>query len=86
MRTLLAFGLLLAITAPGLGDDASLIGFTPERAASQIAMEARFDDMVTPSNLDSWMKHLTSRPQHVGSPWGKSNAEWTADLFREWGY
>jgi N-acetylated-alpha-linked acidic dipeptidase len=86
MRSLIVLVFLLSITAAGLGDEASLIGFTPEHARTQMAMEARFDALVTPGNLDQWMKHLTSRPQHVGSPWGKANAEWTAGLFREWGF
>jgi N-acetylated-alpha-linked acidic dipeptidase len=29
---------------------------------------------------------MTARPHHVGSPYGKENAEFIASLFRSWGY
>ena len=29
---------------------------------------------------------MTSKPQHVGSPWSKANAEYVADLFKSWGF
>ena len=32
------------------------------------------------------MKRLSARPHHVGSPYGKENAEFMAGLFRSWGY
>jgi N-acetylated-alpha-linked acidic dipeptidase len=32
------------------------------------------------------MKFLTSRPHHVGSIQGKANAEFMANLFKQWGY
>ncbi len=67
-------------------DDNPILGFTPEQAREQLALEAKMDAMMDASNLDRWMKRLTSAPQHVGSPQAKSNAEFTAELFRSWGY
>jgi N-acetylated-alpha-linked acidic dipeptidase len=32
------------------------------------------------------MKRLSARPHHVGSPYGKENAELMASLFKSWGY
>ncbi|MFT4604463.1 MAG: N-acetylated-alpha-linked acidic dipeptidase [Rhodothermales bacterium] len=78
--------LVIVFAAFGAVPDSSLIGFTAERAAAQLAMEQAFDGHVQPQNLDTWMRHLTSRPQHVGSPAALENAEWTAAKFREWGY
>ncbi|MFM8833493.1 MAG: M28 family metallopeptidase, partial [Cytophagales bacterium] len=37
-------------------------------------------------NIDDWIKHLSARPHHVGSPYGKANAEFMRDLFKSWGY
>jgi len=32
------------------------------------------------------MQRLSARPHHLGSPYGKENAEFIADLFRSWGF
>ncbi len=65
---------------------APLLGFTAARAAEQRALEARFDSLVRAENLREWMKRLSARPHHAGSPYGKENAEFMAGLFRSWGY
>jgi len=41
---------------------------------------------VKADNLREWLKRLAARPHHVGSPYGKDNAEFMASLFRSWGY
>jgi len=64
----------------------ALLGFTEERAAAQRDLEARFDAVLRPENLRTWMQQLTAHPHPVGSPWGKKNAEMMAGLFRSWGY
>ncbi len=61
-------------------------GFSDPAAAAQLKLEADFDAGLEAANLDKWMKHLSARPHHVGSPWGKQNAEYIAALFRSWGY
>ncbi|HYX42944.1 MAG TPA: transferrin receptor-like dimerization domain-containing protein, partial [Pyrinomonadaceae bacterium] len=33
-----------------------------------------------------WLKRLSARPHHVGSPYGKENAEFLAAQFRSWGF
>jgi N-acetylated-alpha-linked acidic dipeptidase len=63
-----------------------LLGFSDARAAEQRALEARFDSFLNAANLRDWMKRLSARPHHVGSPYGKENAEFMAGLFRSWGY
>ncbi len=69
------------------GDDAPTpLGFTAEGAAAQRELEARFDTQVDATNLRAWMERLAARPHHLGSPWGKQNAEFIAGLFRSWGY
>src|SRR5205085_1305555 len=49
-------------------------------------LETQFDRGLKRENLREWMKRLTARPHHLGSPYDKENAEFIADRFREWGY
>ena len=53
---------------------------------SQSELETEFDKTLNPENLDTWMKHMSSKPHHVGSPWSKQNAEYAANKFKEWGF
>lgn len=55
-------------------------------AEAQRKLEQQFDSYLNPENLRDWMKHMSSRPHHVGSPWSKQNAEFVATKFKEWGY
>jgi N-acetylated-alpha-linked acidic dipeptidase len=63
-----------------------LMGFTEANAVRQAELEKQFDAQLNPQDLDTWMKYLSSHPHHVGSPQGKLNAEYMANLFRQWGY
>ena len=63
-----------------------MLGFTSEGAEAQRRLEALFDEQMNRDNLREWMQRITSEPFYVGTPHNKENAEWVADLFREWGY
>lgn len=78
---ILASILLLPLSGQG-----QMLGFSEEGAAAQKKLEAQFDAQLNAGNLDEWMKHLSAHPHHVGSPWGKQNAEFMAARFREWGF
>jgi N-acetylated-alpha-linked acidic dipeptidase len=81
--------LALALTASAAAapqEPAPLLGFSEPRAAAQRELEARFDASLNPENLRNWMQQLSAHPHHVGSPYGKQNAELMASLFRSWGY
>jgi N-acetylated-alpha-linked acidic dipeptidase len=80
-----ALPVLVLAAAPSPGD-APLLGFTAEHAAQQRALEARLDSLIAPDSLPIWMKRMSARPHHVGSPYGKENAEFIASLYRSWGY
>jgi N-acetylated-alpha-linked acidic dipeptidase len=54
--------------------------------SKQNELELQFDKVLNPQNLDTWMKHMSSKPHHVGSPWSKQNAEYAANKFKEWGF
>ncbi|MBA3715826.1 MAG: folate hydrolase, partial [Pyrinomonadaceae bacterium] len=64
-----------------------LLGFS--RAATiarERELEARFDSLLRRENLREWMRRMSARPHHVGSPFGRENAEFIAAQFRSWGY
>jgi N-acetylated-alpha-linked acidic dipeptidase len=62
------------------------MGFSAENAVRQKALEAKFDSVLKAENLRDWMKKLSARPHHVGSPYGKQNAEFMLSLFKSWGF
>jgi N-acetylated-alpha-linked acidic dipeptidase len=79
----LSFSFLIQVDAI---DDRPLLGFGRESAAQQRSTEAQFDASLKKDNLRDWMKRLSARPHHLGSPYGKENAEFIAAQFRAWGY
>ncbi len=79
--------LLVALQAvPIRAADAPPLGFSEAGASAQRELEAKFDAQLDAKNLRAWMARMASRPHHLGSPWGKENAEFMAGLFRSWGY
>jgi len=83
-NSILTFLLIISLHLTSQGQN--LIGFTDENAKSQIDLEKIYDSHLKSQNLDQWMKRLSARPHHVGSPDGKENAEFIASLFKSWGY
>src|SRR4051812_44303824 len=83
-----AFLLSISILAvqPAPAQDSGLLGFSQTSSARQRELEQKFDTNLKRENLRDWMKRLSARPHHVGSAYGKQNAEFIASLFRSWGY
>jgi len=79
----LAFAFMLQVDAT---DEKTLLGFSRENTAQQRAIEAQFDASLKKENLREWMKRISARPHHLGSPYGRENAAFIASLFRAWGY
>jgi N-acetylated-alpha-linked acidic dipeptidase len=87
-------GLLLSATlalaparpAAAASEGAPLFGFDAAGAESERALESSFDASIDPADQRAWMKRITARPHHVGSPYGKENAEFLASLFRSFGF
>ena len=77
---------VFSVASTAQEEPTSVLGFDAADAANQLALEARFDALLNRDNFDQWMKHLSARPHHTGSVWGKQNAEFMAELFTEWGY
>src|SRR5579875_423080 len=63
-----------------------IMGFTDAGAVQQAGWEKQYDDRLNAQDLDNWMQYLTAHPHHVGSAQDKANAEYIANLFRQWGY
>jgi N-acetylated-alpha-linked acidic dipeptidase len=63
-----------------------MFGFTSDEAATEQALEHRFDADLNASDLRGWLKTLSSEPNNVGSPHDKANAEAVRDLFKQWGW
>jgi N-acetylated-alpha-linked acidic dipeptidase len=63
-----------------------ILGFNGGDAQQQRNLELQYDTLLNKDNLSLWMKRMTARPQHLGSPHGKENAEFLLSQFREWGY
>lgn len=66
--------------------DGPLLGFDPESSAIQRSTETLMDSLINAEEMDVWLRHMTQRPHHVGSPAGKEYAEYIADLLDSWGY
>jgi N-acetylated-alpha-linked acidic dipeptidase len=67
-------------------NETALLGFSRADAQRQRQLEARFDALLRRENLREWMRRMSARPHHVGSPFGRENAEFMRDQFRSWGY
>ncbi len=78
--------LITLSTFSSIAQQKSITGFTKESAESEFKLEEKFDSYLKADNLDQWLKKLTARPHHVGSAYGKINAEYIRDLFQSWGY
>ncbi|HYM13249.1 MAG TPA: transferrin receptor-like dimerization domain-containing protein [Bryobacterales bacterium] len=76
---------VLALAAQTGGERVSLRGYSDEAARSEREWEAKLRAIPSPENLREYMRRLSARPHHVGSPYDKDNAEWILAKFRGWG-
>jgi N-acetylated-alpha-linked acidic dipeptidase len=93
MRPSFAIVLIFNLVVPSLsfGADqpaaapAALVGYSPRASQSEREWEAKFRAIPDPANLREYMRRLSARPHHVGSPYDKDNAEWILARFKDWG-
>ncbi|MBA4124206.1 MAG: M28 family peptidase [Acidobacteria bacterium] len=90
-RSILNIGLSFLLTCSILAQsvpngDKSLMGFSPENSIRQKTLEQKFDASLRRENLREWLKKMSARPHHVGSPYDKENAEFMLSLLKSWGY
>ena len=77
----------LFIVSVAVGQSPSpMLGFSADGARMQADLEARFDSALKTANMRDWLKRLSARPHHLGSPYNKQNADFIAAQFRSWGY
>src|SRR5579862_640286 len=93
MRPVLAMVLIFTLVFPSLSfaanqpvaNPAPLAGYSPRSSQSEREWEAKLRAIPDPANLREYMRRLSARPHHVGSPYDKDNAEWILAHFKEWG-
>ncbi len=88
MRALLVVAALvsfLASTAPVPAEEPTPASAAPGAGAVR-EIESRFLAIPSPDNMREAMRRLSARPHHVGSAYGRENAEWILARFREWGW
>jgi len=93
MRPFAAIVLVFTLVFPSLSfgadqvgaNQAALVGYSPRAGQSEREWEAKFRAIPDPANLREYMRRLSARPHHVGSPYDKDNAEWILAHFKEWG-
>src|SRR3979490_1738715 len=93
MRPFAAIVLIYTLVFPSLpfgadqigSNQAALVGYSPRASQSEREWEAKFRAIPDPANLREYMRRLSARPHHVGSPYDKDNAEWILARFKEWG-
>jgi N-acetylated-alpha-linked acidic dipeptidase len=92
MRTFSAMVLIFTLVIPSLSfgadtgaSQAGLVGYSPRASQSERDWETKFRAIPDPANLREYMRRLSARPHHVGSPYDKNNAEWILAHFKEWG-
>ena len=78
--------LVVFLAFSALAQDKPIVGFTTASAAKEHALEQKFDANLNRDELREWMRRLSARPHHLGSPYDKENAEFIASLFKSWGY
>ncbi|HIG41742.1 MAG TPA: M28 family peptidase [Gammaproteobacteria bacterium] len=63
-----------------------LIGFDEAASEKQRALEVEFDQAISASEQDAWLRLFSAKPHHAGSKASKEVAHAIAELFISWGY
>jgi N-acetylated-alpha-linked acidic dipeptidase len=93
MQPFAAIVLIFTLVIPSLSfaadqagsNQAALVGYSPRAGQNEREWETKFRAIPDPANLREYMRRLSARPHHVGSPYDKDNAEWILAHFKDWG-
>jgi N-acetylated-alpha-linked acidic dipeptidase len=77
---------LAAGTVAAVAAAPDLRGYSDASARVQREWETKFRNLPEPQRMRASMQRLSARPHHVGSAYGKDNAEWLAAQFRSYGW
>ena len=80
------FILFTFLTLSVFSQKTDILGFTKQNSINQLKLESQFDTYLKADSLKAWMKHITARPNNLGSAYDKQNAEFIASKFKSWGY
>ncbi|HLG17621.1 MAG TPA: transferrin receptor-like dimerization domain-containing protein [Blastocatellia bacterium] len=69
----------------GKDHERALRGYTSANAKTQIAWEEKMRAIPKAELLREYMQRLSAEPHHLGSDYGRQNAEYIRDKFRSWG-
>ena len=81
----LSFGADQSVAERTAPNQAGLVGYSPRASQNERDWEVKFRAIPDPANLRDYMRRLSARPHHVGSPYDKDNAEWILAHFKDWG-
>src|SRR4051794_12448214 len=82
-RSILLAGLLAIV--PRLADDPPpLRGFSAAASRAERDWETKYKTIPEPARMREAMRRLALRPHHVGSAYGKEDAEWILAQFKSY--
>lgn len=70
----------------GEGKPRTLRGYSEAATKTQRQWEEKMRAIPKPDNLRENMKRLSAEPHHIGSAYGKQNAEYIREQFASWGF
>lgn len=76
----------LALAGSATDDQPNLQGYSAQSARVEREWEAKFRAIPSPQDMREYMRRLSARPHHTGSPYDRENAEWILSRFKEWGF
>jgi N-acetylated-alpha-linked acidic dipeptidase len=85
MRQITASMILITLALQAADTAGALRGYSQRAAASEIEWEKKFRALPQPDRLREYMRRLSARPHHIGSPYDKDNAEWILSQLKSWG-
>ncbi|MGB2592483.1 MAG: transferrin receptor-like dimerization domain-containing protein [Candidatus Acidiferrum sp.] len=66
-------------------DEQPLAGYSVESSQTEKQWEEKMRAIPEPDNVRDYVKRMSARPHHVGSPYDKDNAEWILAKYKEFG-
>src|SRR5436853_7279979 len=75
----------LIVMAASIDEVPAIAGFSKNSSRIQREWEQKFRAIPSTENMKEYMKRLSARPQHVGSPYDKANADWSLSRVAAWG-
>ena len=76
----------LTLYSRATADESPLYGYSAESSRAERQWEEKLRAIPSPDNMREYMRRLSARPHHVGSPYDKDNADWLAAKFKEFGF